>query len=285
MKKIIYVFTCVLLLSCNNSKVKKESEEKTKLFFNAIKSDKTDEVIALYPSFENFESYYKSDSINIKSCSIKDDLITVSLTNNFTNGFGKLTQSDISLFFKKDSLDNIKIFDSKGLTDFSKNDTYLFSVNYGCINKEVDTSDQQILKILKKTKPIMTDEAVNVYLELMKEVKVVDWNWETGYRNSASGDAIVKNYSSFSIPNLKYKITYKNRYGNEITSDDGYVSYDPIEAGESKSFSFYTGYVGNASKASIELIFDEDLIFKYIIEKEWNGNECNEYQNNNSKKN
>ncbi len=55
------------------------------------------------------------------------------------------------------------------------------------------------------------------------------------------------------------------------------MTYGALGAGESKSFSFYTSYIGGASRASIELLFDEDLIFKYLAAKDWTGNECEEY--------
>ena len=98
------------------------------------------------------------------------------------------------------------------------------------------------------------------------------------------GAGIVKNNSTFSVPNLKYKITYKTGAGEEVTNDDGYVDYDVIEAGESKSFTFYTSYVGNATKASIELTFDDDLIYKYLAKKKWTGKECDEYFKKNPEK-
>lgn len=50
-----------------------------------------------------------------------------------------------------------------------------------------------------------------------------------------------------------------------------------------KPFTFYTSYVGNASKASISVEFDDDLIFDYIVSKNYTGNEYAEYmieQNN-----
>ncbi len=123
----------------------------------------------------------------------------------------------------------------------------------------------------------MLDKAVAVYLELKTDIRVVHWSWESGYSGSASGQGIVRNSSTFTIPKLKYKITYKNELGNSITSDDGYVSYGPLEAGESKSFTFFTSYVGGASQASIELLFDEDMIYKYLSKKEWSGHECELY--------
>lgn len=62
-----------------------------------------------------------------------------------------------------------------------------------------------------------------------------------------------------------------------------YITYDALSPGSSKAFTFYTSYVGNASKASISVEFDDDLIFDYIVSKNYTGNEYAEYmieQNN-----
>lgn len=61
------------------------------------------------------------------------------------------------------------------------------------------------------------------------------------------------------VPKPKYKIVYKDRNGNAITDDDGYITYDALSPGSSKAFTFYTSYVGNASKASISVEFDDEF--------------------------
>jgi hypothetical protein len=264
--------------------MKKEAEVKAKDFFSALKDEDEKKLMSLYPGFEKFDSYFKSDSARINLSSEKNGLITVSVHNRFTNGFGKVTEKDILLFFRKDSTEELKLIDSKGLSGFDEKDDYIFGISTGCINKNIDTTDQQIIKAMEKAKVVMLDKAVDVYLELRSQIKVVSWSWESGYSGSASGKGIVKNGSTFSVPGLKYKITYKNNSGEEITNDDGYVDYDAIEAGESKSFTFYTSYVGNAARATIDLKFDEDLIYKYLAKKNWTGKECDEYFKKNPEK-
>lgn len=123
----------------------------------------------------------------------------------------------------------------------------------------------------------MVDKALSLYLELKMQVRVTTWNWESGYSGSASGQGIARNESPYNLPNLKYKVTYKDQLGNTTTSDDGYVTYETFESGDSKSFSFYTNYIGGASRASIELLFDEKMIFEYLSKKVWTGNECELY--------
>jgi hypothetical protein len=67
-----------------------------------------------------------------------------------------------------------------------------------------------------------------------------------------------------------------DQFGNTITSDDEYVTYDAPDAGESKSITFYTSYIGGALKVSTEMVFDDDMILKYLSKKDWTGNECEE---------
>lgn len=266
-----------LFISCESSKVRKEAEIKSKDFFAALKNSDEKKLIALYPDFEKFDTYYKSDSATINNTIEKNGIIMVSVHNRFTNGFNKVTERNILLFFRKDTAEQLRLIDSKGFTDFDEKDDYIFGKHTGCIDKNTDTTDQQILRAMQKSKLVMLDKAFDIYLELKRDIRVIDWNWESGFNNSASGRGIVKNNSSFSVPNLKYKVTYKNNHNEEITTDDGYVDYDAINAGESKSFTFYTSYVGNASSASIELKFDEALIYKYLANKTWTGKECDEY--------
>jgi hypothetical protein len=266
-----------LSLCCESSRLTKEAESKSIDFFNALRNEEEAKLKALYPGFENFESYFKSDSARINSISYKTNAIIVSIHNRFTNAFGKTSEKDITLFFKKDTINRLLIYDSKGLTSFEENDYYELGIKAGCINITTDTTDQSISKALEQAKLAILEKAFDTYLELKKNIKVVTWSWETGYSGSASGKAIVKNNSYFNIPKLKYSITYKDRAGNDITSDDGYVSYDNIPPQESRSFTFYTSYIGNAVRASIELTFEDDLIFSYLRSKQWTGRECDEY--------
>lgn len=273
------ILSCIVLLlcSCESSKTNKEAEAKAKAFFAALKEENPPKAEQLYPGFGKFESYYKSDSAKVNSVTEKDGIVTVSALNSFTNGYGKLTQKNILLYFKKDSVENLTLYDSKGLSSFEDKDAYKFGVKSGCVNLATDTTDQQLRIATMKAEVLMIDKTLEVYTQLLKGVKVVNWEWESGYSGSASGKAIVKNNSTFRVPRIKYKVTYKDRRGNDITSDDGYVSYDAIDAGESKSFTFYTSYVGNASNATISLDFDQDQIMEYIATTDWTGTECEGY--------
>jgi hypothetical protein len=274
---ILLCAICVFAFSCQPDKLKKEAESKTKEFFLTLKNEDERGLARLYPGFNKLEQYYKSDSGKIVSTTEANGVVTVAVDNRFTNNFGKLSQEKIFLYYKIDSLGSPILYDSKGLSDFSENDDFIFGSKTGCIDKRTDTTDQQIIRKLKKARQVMVDKAIVTYLELKTNVRVINWNWESGFGGSASGHGIVRNSSTYSIPKLRYKVTYKDQFGNDITSDDGYVTYDVLDAGESKSFTFFTSYIGGASQASIELVFDDDMIFKYLSKKDWTGNECEEY--------
>lgn len=282
MKTIIRLTTIIivstLVFSCGKNKQLVQSESTVNKFFNAINKEDEDSMSVYFPEISTFDSYFKSDSIKIKNSKfLNDSLVLVSTTNYFTNGFGKQTIKDIELFVIPDSIGEFsKISDSKGLTDFKENKLYSFATKTGCL-QPTDSTD--VLKNEKFTAAYLFAYKLTLdkMIDFKLDVKVVDWSWKKGYGNSASGKAIVKNNSTFSIPNVKYEITYYDRSDNKITTDDGYVSYDALGAGDSKSFTFYTSYVGNASSASITLNFDEDLINDYVLQSEYEGNEYSDY--------
>lgn len=278
MRVMTIVLLITLLAACQNSKEKKEAIKVANHFFNLIKQGRENELYRHYPRFEDFESYYKSDSVNITSAVWKNGHWIISAHNHYRNGLGNVFECDINLYISSDSTGKMLIRDSKGLCNFEEKDVYKFGVKTGCINNPADTTDLQIIASMAKAKKLMDQKALELYIELKSKIKVTSWSWRTGYYSDyASGHGIVKNNSEFSVPDLKYKITYSNSNGEEITTDDGYVDYGVIEPGTSKSFTFYTSYVGNATNASIELKFDEDLIYKYLVQKKWSGSECEQH--------
>ncbi|MDF2382165.1 hypothetical protein JMG10_11845 [Nostoc ellipsosporum NOK] len=272
------LLAAIFASSCQDKKEKKEAVETARSFFNIIKQGDENQLSEYYPGFKEFDSYYKSDSATITSSVKKNGRWVIAVRNRYINGLGKLNERDIILYISKDSSNKMRIEDSKGLCDFFDKDEFKFGTATGCINKSVDSTDLQIFAGISKAKKLMDSMALDVYIELKNKIKVVSWSWRTGYYSDyASGHGIVRNNSDFSVPDLKYKVTYSNSKGEVITSDDGYVDYDVIEPGESKSFTFYTSYVGNATSASIELKFDESLIYKYLAKKKFTGRECELY--------
>ena len=58
------------------------------------------------------------------------------------------------------------------------------------------------------------------------------------------------------------------------TGENWVIRVESLKPGGSKDFTFYTPYVGEAYRARYELIFDEEKIYKYVIESnDYKGNE------------
>ena len=274
------LFASALLSSCLD---KEAVTSTTTQLFNAVKEGNKGKIEAFYPESANLSAYYKSDKITIKEIeSLKHKEASVVVENEFTNGFGKTFTRDIKLYLKPSPSDPKKfiVYDSEGFCgwDSDEDNEYKFAIKTGCIVEDVDITDQQRSIKLKDARAMMLDAYFDVYLELKLTVKIKDWSWETSYYgDSASGKGICVNNSTYTIPKPKYKIIYKDRRGNEITDDDGYITYDALKPGQSKAFTFYTSYVGNATQASISVEFDDDMILDYIANKDYTGNEYEEY--------
>lgn len=272
MKKFIVLFCLMtMLVSCG---YKKQATEVTQNFFSAIKNDKEEKMAELYPEVSNLQNYYKSDTIMIKEVKELDEKrYSVSLTNKFTNGFGKSTESEIIIYAKpkddKKPGEGYIIYDSKGLSDLSDDPIYKYAKRKGIISGD-SLTDQQITKKYKEASKSLVAVALKFHLYLQENVTVSNWDWETSdYSDSASGRGVVKNNTKYAIPDLKYVVTYLRRDGTEVTQDNGHVAYGEIRPYGMESFSFYTSYVGNATRARIKLEFDDEFILETVAKGEF----------------
>lgn len=269
MKKILLLmFLSVVAVGLVSCGYKNEAKEVTRYFFSAIKNDKEEKMKELYPEVGNLQNYYKSDTIIVKEVKeLEEKKYSVSIENKFTNGFGKSTESKITIYTKPKNKekpsDGYIIYDSKGLCDLSDELIYKFAKRKGYV-KEDSITDQQIANSVKEASKELMRLTLKFNAYLLTNVEITDWSWKTSdYSYSASGSGVVKNNTKYNIPNLKYIVTYK-RNGEEIAQDDGRVSYDEVRPYGMKSFSFYTSYVGNANKASIRLDFDSEFMIKTV---------------------
>lgn len=284
MKNRLYIITIVLvatiLIGCSG-KQKELAENTTKEFFSALKDDNAAKVKELYPNFKNIGSYYKSDKIEVEEVKVLEEKkVSVKVKNSFTNGYGKTFEQTIVLYLEPYNGDDETyiIYDSKGIRGYDDDDDdYTFALKVGAIDKNTNLTDQEVAAIFETTDRMKLLFSIETLSELKTNVTVTSWSWENGYGGSASGKGIVKNNSSFNIPKLKYKLTYLDANDNEITTDDGYVTYDKLGAGGSKSFTFYTSYVGNATRARIELDFDIEMIEEYVVSRQYTGNEYKDF--------
>lgn len=269
---IVLLFTALLLASCSHSG---EVKEVTQDFFRAVKNGKESEMAKIYPNVSKLENYMKSDTISIKNVeSLDNDKYSVELVNKFTNGFGKTTETEITVYLKPKNAEKLSegfvIYDSKGLCDLSDESVYKYAKKTGIIKSD-DLTDQQNASKLATASAKLFTKALEFKSYLEDNVVVgKNWSWETNdYSWSASGRGVVKNNTPYSIPKLKYIVTFKTRSGEEVTQEDGYVSYDDIRPYGSESFSFYSSYVGHASTANIRLEFDEEFILETVASGEY----------------
>lgn len=260
---IAFATLSLIVASCVN---KETATNAANQLFDAVKDGNKAKIAAVYPESENLPSYYKSDKITIKDVKgLKNKEVLVTVANEFTNGYGKTFNRDIKLYMRPDSTDKKKyvIFDSEGFCGFDpeENNEYKFALKTGCVDEDVDITDQQKADKLHTATLMMFREYLNIMDELKTQITIKNWSWDTSYYgDSASGKGICVNNSTFDVPKPKYRVKYFDRSDNLITDDDGYITYDVLKAGSSKAFTFYTNYVGNARSASISVEFDDDMI-------------------------
>ena len=283
------IFVWVFMLSAcgggqQTEKLNEEAVTKTvNDLFDAIKLESESRMALAYPDITELPSYYKSDKVIINKIeALKDKKAKVSVTNEFTTGLGKLVTRDIVLYLQPDSLDvdEYVVYDSEGLCgwDSRENNTYRYALKTGCINEREDVTDQQRALKMVDAQEMMLVDAFEMYLELMVDVtfKVIEYD-KPYYSSYVSGEAKCINNSKYDIPKLKYTISYYNYQDELITDDEGYVTYDMLKAGRTRSFSFSTRCPESVWRISILPEFDVELIEKFIADKDYTGNEYAEY--------
>lgn len=271
--------TSIFLQSCQ--KINKERVKETVVnFFSAYKDDDFSQIYSIYPNFANLKGpFRKSSSIDIEPKDIvvaKDNKIIVSITNHWTNSYGVDYSAKMKIYIEKQD-ETYKILDTKNFCVYDDDKLYKFACKTGAISFGSDTTDVSIsAKMLNCTS--MYDYIKNIIKGEIENGLTINngWKWETGYYSDyASGRAIVTNNSSYPIKRPKYKITYyKSDNKTIVTTDDGVVCYDILEPGQSKSFSWYTSYAGNAQKANVKVICDdEDWIDELVLNSHYDGTE------------
>ncbi len=284
MKKNLFNIAAIMLLtsafcSCSHEKEARAAVEK---FITAWKSADEVDMKEAYPDVEKLPSYYKADEASITEISLgENDTYEATVHMKFTNGFGKTSERDITFYVEpkeKDSKDAYIVFDSKGLCSFSESDAanyYKFAKSVGAIKPDCKT-DVQIAQGMVDAMPLFVEYMLKAQLYLQDNVPFSACNWQKGYYSDyASGNAVCKNNTPYDIPNLKYKVTFY-RGDNVVTEDDGYIEYGSLKAGTSTSFSFYTSYVGNASTARVEAVFDTNFIEELVANSLYDGTEYKE---------
>lgn len=255
------------LFSCNSVN-KKDVKETVENFFTAYQSSDFSETTSIYPKISSLKgNFRKSSKIDIDEKDIwviDENKIIVNLTHHWINPFGVDNSAKMRFYLSKEG-DKYKITDSKNFCMYDELDLYKYALNHGNINLSKDTTDVILANKLEDAQSAFNLAKLSVMGEINRGLDV-SWNWETGYyANYASGRGIVKNNTPYPIKSPRYHVTYyKSDDKTVITSDDGYVCYDILMPGQSKSFSWYTSYAGNASRAGVTVDCDEEWINEIV---------------------
>ena len=113
---------------------------------------------------------------------------------------------------------------------------------------------------------------------LPTKVKILNWSWETSYDGDAHGEARLINNLDISISDIKYIVTYYDRYDNFMSKDDGNISKE-LAPGEKYNFSFWSSHAKYPSKANLKLEFSDKLIYRLLENDRYLGNEYEEFIN------
>lgn len=282
------LITGILLKSCqqvdtniqspiNQEKVKETIEK----FFKAYQGNDINTIASIYPNVITLAGdFRKSSNIDFDVNDIiivNNNYIITNITHHWVNPLGADNVTTIKLHMIRTG-DSYKIIDSKNFCLYDELKLYNFACKIGSIKLHRDTTDIAISqKILNVTE--MYEKAKDLIKNRISSgLKIENWKWETGYYDDyATGKAIVKNNSIFPIKAPKYIVTYL--YNNStITTDEGYVCYDVLMPEQSRSFSWYTSYVGYANKANIKVVCEDEAWINDIIDHlPFTGDEYNKY--------
>ena len=262
--KYIRFFSCLLIaflfVSCKDTK---EVRNVAKEFFYALNVGDNEKMADLYPQVGNLGTIYESNGTIIESVKwLQEGKYKVVLTNRCPNNIGQIEDITTTLFIQTLNRDNPKdgyyIYDSEGLLVLYSDPSYEFAKRKGYFSG-IEHTDQNVAPILNKARLELSEETLRL-TDYLRENIVIDWNWSVNY-GFATGSGVITNNTKFTIPNLKYVVTFYKRDGTEITKDAGSIFSDlnPADVG---SFSFTTDHIGNASRATVTLNFDQDFLIE-----------------------
>lgn len=251
--------------SVNKDKVKETVEN----FFSAYRGEDFTTAVAIYPKLSSLRGQFRKSSridLDLKDIwVISDSNIIVNLTHHWVNPFGADNTAKMRLYLTKKG-DRYEIFDSKNFCMYDDVSLHKFACNVGAIKTYRDTTDIAISAKLDDV-VVMYNFAVSRVMSDIKNGLTVKWTWENGYYSDyASGRAVVTNNTAYPVKQPKYTVTYyKSDNKTIVTTDDGIVCYDVLMPNQSKSFSWYTSYIGNASRAGVTVNCDNNSWIEEIV--------------------
>ncbi|MCG3154406.1 MAG: hypothetical protein DKINENOH_01000 [bacterium] len=194
---------------------------------NSIKHLSTDYSLNLLGNYP----YYKIETWSLKSEKVTKEKYMIQVNGATTNAFGaKLQRNPIFVVEKQNQ--KWEITDSYGFVTSSKLDDIEGSTK----------TDMEKHKLLEETK---------------EKVIIEDWSFYSSYSSSVEGKATIYNGSQVPVKFVKILITYRNKAGEVVNSDDTYaISSEPLRPGQRKNITWYTSDCYNCYKASVKLDFN-----------------------------
>lgn len=269
---ICLLFTLVLI-SCTDGS--KKSEEVVKGFANAVNEQDSSTMLKYYPAAKPFiQMIDQMGDVEISGIEAKDSKYTVKCKTGFYDENSKFVQHDVYFFIEKVDAGFV-ITDSKGLIHLPA-DLGNYPYNIGAITKyskdiEIGTKGEDIMACF------YADWLRHVW-RINSGIETISWSWETNW-GTPNGKCTIKNTLPFRVSNVKYKITYYN--GNDIIGSDDGTAASSIDAGGTKSFSFYSSGVNGylVRTAHIEFEVPERYAIEWTLNQSFTGNEFEEYKN------
>ena len=275
MRKFVFFLSAlaVVLSSCSR---KDEAIALSKAFFMTLSDTTYACPRDYYPLYDSLHVKAKSDLVEINESDIQEynDTFIVRCYNNYTSSNGIFKQDSVKIFITTNNADQLYIYDSHGLVVIDE-DMKEFGNAIGAY-KDISINDLELASRIKNVNKIFLKEYLNTHLDLMLNVKIQDWSWETSYSGEAHGEGRVINELDYSIEGLKYELTYYDYNGNFMAKDDGNIS-KKLLPGEKYNFTFWSSNAKNPRRAKMKLVFPDKLIFDIIKKKTYTGNEYTEY--------
>lgn len=268
------------------STVDKEQVKETILdFFSAYHNEDGLKVMEIFPNCVNLEHGFtlKFTSVDVELKDIlvvNDSNIIATVTHHWVNPYGTDNPTKMKFYLKKND-EKYEILDTKNFISYKNDKLYNFARNTGAIISYLDTTDICISKKISGVEKFYNRTKERIKTSINWNLQVgKGWRWEVlDYSDYAIGRATVTNNTKFPIPEPKYKITYcKSDDKTIVTTDEGTITYGVLAPGQSVSFSWSTPYVGNASRAKVDVVCDEECIEEIISNLPYDGSEFWSYK-------
>lgn len=283
-RSILLLVPILVFISCESSKDRASNSFME--FYNAYKNEDFEKIFTYYPNIGELSgNMWKTDEMIVKNVSFNKDTAIVVSENHWTNPFGKTSNREMTFFMVPDKNDKGKFYrivDSKSFVAFDDN-MLIFGRKVGAIDMMSDKTDIKISKKMDTVKKMFESAKNSLRNQINRDLIVSGFNWEASYYgNYGSGRAYVTNNSSFTVPKVQYKITYKKSKTGAVTAyDDGTATYSSLAPGQSVSFSWMTSNIGSASWAEANCFaydYDDDWLDELLTQQPYTGREYSQYK-------